>query len=613
MLIPRRTLFGNPRRIAPKISPDGKRLAYIAPHEGVLNVWVRGVGKQDDAVLTRDRGRGITQYMWARNSEQILYVQDKDGDENWHVFALGLGEKDALDLTPVKGVAAFPLQTDRDHPDEIVIAMNDRDERLHDLYLVETRSGERRRIAQNDFGAIGWIVDNDLRPRIAVSTTAGDGRAMLRRVEDRWEPVVEWESDDALTTMPFCFAGDNRTLYMMSSIGTDSSELRQIDIETLEQTTLASHATASVSGLELHPRTKQARAVAFEADRVEWQVLDPAIEEDFRIVAGLHRGDFDIVGKDDADRIWLVCFTPDQGSVCYYVYDRESRRGDYLFAARPELDDLPLAAMEPIRYQARDGREIHGYLTLPEGREPRNLPAILLVHGGPWWRDSWGYSAEVQWLANRGYAVLQVNFRGSTGFGKAHINAGDREWGGRMQDDLSDAVAWLVERGIAAADRVGIYGGSYGGYAVLGGLTFTPDLYACGVDIVGPSNLISFIETVPPYWEPLKVQLHRRVGHPERDREFLEQRSPLFHVERIDAPLMIVQGANDPRVKREESVQIRDALVEAGKVVDYMEFEDEGHGFQRPENKLRFYAAAERFLAAHLGGECEGEEKVAGA
>ena len=606
MLIPRSTLFGNPEKVAPQISPDGKLLAYVAPDEGVMNLWVRTIGERDDRAVTRDRGRGITQYLWARNSEQLIYVQDRGGDENWHVFALGLEGDDPVDLTPIDGVAAYPIHSERDRPDEIVIAMNDRDERLHDLYLVNTRSAARERIAQNDMGVIGWIVDHDMQPRVALVPTPADGRILLRRDDEDWNPIMQWESDDALTTMPLAFAADNRTLYMMSSVGSDLADLRALDLETMRETHLARHDTASLSSIDTDPKTKEVRAVAFEADRVEWRVLDPAVEDDFARISALHRGDFEIVGKDHDDSVWLVCFTPDQGSVCYYAYDRATQEGEFLFAARPILDDLPLSPMEPIRFEARDGLEVHGYLTLPLEGEPRDLPAVLLVHGGPWWRDSWGFDPEAQWLANRGYAVLQVNFRGSLGYGKAFVNAGDREWGGRMQDDLSDAVAWLVERGIADPARVAIYGGSYGGYATLAGITFTPELYACGVDIVGPSNLITFINTIPAYWEPLKVQFHSRVGDPDRDEAFLKERSPLFHVDRIRSPLMIVQGANDPRVKRAESIQIRDALEAANKVVSYIEFEDEGHGFQKPENRLEFYAAAERFLAEHIGGRFEG-------
>ncbi|MHC4862251.1 MAG: alpha/beta hydrolase family protein, partial [Planctomycetota bacterium] len=343
----------------------------------------------------------------------------------------------------------------------------------------------------------------------------------------------------------------------------------------------------------------------FWKERKVWQVLDPAIREDLDALAAVHHGDLHVVDRDRSDRNWLAAYTQDRGPVVYHSYDRDTRSARFMFSARPELDDQPLAEMRPVSYEARDGLTIHGYLTLPPGEEPRDLPAVLNVHGGPWHRDAWGYHPEAQWLANRGYACLQVNFRGSTGYGKDFVNAGDREWGGRMQDDITDAATWLVDEGIADPKRLGVYGGSFGGYAVLCALTKTPDLFTCGVDIVGPSNLITFSRSIPPYWEPLRALFARRVGDVESEEEFLRSRSPLFKVDHIQAPLLIVQGKNDPRVNREESLQIRDALESEGKTVEFLEFDDEGHGFAKPENRLVFYAKAERFLAEHLGGRFE--------
>jgi dipeptidyl aminopeptidase/acylaminoacyl peptidase len=354
-----------------------------------------------------------------------------------------------------------------------------------------------------------------------------------------------------------------------------------------------------------HPRTHRAEAVAFNHERERWTFLDPAMEAHFAALGAQVDGDWEVVSRDRDDRAWAAACTRDRSPTAFYLYRREERRAEFLFSTRPRLDACTLAGMRPVRFAARDGLEIHGYLTLPPEVPPRGLPAVLLVHGGPWARDSWGCDPEAQWLANRGYACLQVNYRGSTGYGKRFLNAANRDWGGAMQDDVTDGVRWLVEQGTADPRRVGIFGGSYGGYAVLRGMTATPELYACGVDVVGPSNLVSFLESIPPYWEPMRALLDRHVGHPGKDAEALRARSPLHQVDRIRAPLLIAQGANDPRVKRDESLQIVDALRAAGKVVRYLEFPDEGHGFVRPQNRLRFYAEAERFLAEHLGGRVE--------
>jgi dipeptidyl aminopeptidase/acylaminoacyl peptidase len=336
-----------------------------------------------------------------------------------------------------------------------------------------------------------------------------------------------------------------------------------------------------------------------------WTVLDPGVKEDFETLEGLHYGDFSVVNRDHADKTWLVAYSQDKGPVLYYSYDRASKKGTLLFSARPKLESVTLAGMTAIQFKSRDGLTINGYLTLPPGVEPFNLPVVVNVHGGPWYRVTWGYNPEAQWLANRGYAVLEVNFRGSTGYGKEFLNAGDKEWCGRMQDDITDGVQWLIDQRLADPTRIAIYGGSYGGYATLCGLTKTPELYACGVDMVGPSNLSTFIQSIPPYWAPMKALFAKRIGDPDTEAEFLKERSPLFHVDAIRAPLLIAQGANDPRVNRAESIQIRDALQAAGKTVEYMEFPDEGHGFAKPENRLKFYAAAEAFLARHVGGRLE--------
>ncbi len=610
-LIPRDVIFGNPEKTSPQLSPDGEMLAYLAPDEGVMNVWVRTVGEEDDKPVTSDRGRGIMAYFWAPNGEQILYVQDSGGDENWRIYAVPKTGGEARDMTPMEGVQARIFAVDPEFPDEILIGLNNRIPQLHDAYRLNLKTGEMTLEVQNDMGVVGWIADHTFQVRIAQVPTPDGGFALLHRKDAKsaWEPLIQWAGEDALSTGAFMFARDNQTLYMISSIGANTAELRTYNTLTSEEKTVASDPTYDISGLMIQPRTWKLQAARFTRDRSEWQALDDEITADIEALRKLHRGDFYVINRTLDDRNWLVSYEVDNGPIAYYAYDVESKEGTFLFCHRPALEGLPLAEMKPVTVTARDGLEIHCYLTLPMGVQPRNLPAVLNIHGGPWYRDSWGYDTQVQWLVNRGYAVMQVNFRGSTGYGKEFVNAADREWGGKMQDDVTDATKWLIEEGIADPERIAIYGGSYGGFAVLSGITREPDLYACGVDIFGPSNLIAWLNTMPPYWEPIKPMMFKRIGHPEEDAEMLKERSPLSHIDKIKAPLYIVQGANDPRVPVAESIQIRDALKEAGKTVEYMEFPDEGHGFARPENRLKFFAAAEKFLADHLGGRFEPEKE----
>jgi len=498
-----------------------------------------------------------------------------------------------------------------DHPDTILVALNDRNPALHDVYRLDLASGQRERVVENTIGAIRFLADEDLQVRVASRMTDDGGGELLRRTADGWEPFYRWGVEDVFIH-PVELRGD--TLYLFSSVGRDTSSLRAYDLNTGEERILAEDPEYDMGMSDwslgpaflFHPRAERPEAVAVYRDKQEWVVLDPALEPDFERLAQVEPGrQFGIASRDLANRRWIVVYDGDRQSLHYYLYDRDTGEAQLLFVARPDLEQYPLAERRPVRIRARDGRILHGYLTLPPGVEPRNLPAVIYPHGGPWARDFWGWEPIAQWLANRGYAVLQVNFRGSVGYGKDFLNAGNKQWGRAMQDDLTDAAHWLVEQGIADPERIGIMGGSYGGYATLAGLTFTPDLYAAGVDIVGPSNLFTLLESIPPYWKPMVSVFHARMGHPERDAELLRAVSPLFHVENIRAPLLIGQGANDPRVKRTESLQIVEALRQAGKEVEYVEYPDEGHGFFKPENRLDFYRRAERFLAQHLGGRAE--------
>jgi dipeptidyl aminopeptidase/acylaminoacyl peptidase len=608
-LIPREVLFGNPSRVSPRLSPGGESLAFLAPKDGVLNVWVGPAGSPIDGdgfePVTDDRKRGIRLFFWAEDNRHIVYLQDEGGDENWRVHAVDPATKEDRDLTPFEDVQAQILDKNRHFPDGLLVALNRENPELHDAYRLTLSTGDLDLLAKNPGNVVGWVADRDFEVRAAVTATPEGGSELLLREGDDWNKLIGWDKEDALSSGPVGFAEDAGKMYLLDSRGANAARLVLIDLSSRKTEVLVEDPRYDVSGVVVHPETHAVQAAAVQRARTEWIVLDEAVREDFEALENLGRGDFSVTSRDRADENWLVAVNSDDGGASYHAYDREAKRGEHLFDARPELADYALAKMKPVSFTSRDGLEVEGYLTLPPGVAPENLPMVLNVHGGPWARDGWGYDPEAQWFANRGYACLQVNFRGSTGYGKEFLNAGNREWGGRMHDDLVDAVGWAVERGVADPERVAIYGGSYGGYAALVGATFTPDLFRCAVDIVGPSNIITLIESVPPYWKPLIATFTERVGDPETEPDFLKSRSPLYFVDRIRIPLLIAQGANDPRVKQAESEQIVSAMKERGVDHEYLLFEDEGHGFAHPENRLKFYAAAEKFLAKHLGGRVE--------
>jgi len=619
-LIPRDVLFGNPERISPHISPDGTRLAWIAPHEGVLNVWVAPVGASGvdwdaAAVVTDDTDRGIRMFAWAKDGRHLLYLQDTGGDENWRLYDVDLGTPAAAggqtgltkrDLTPYEGIQARVIATRKTHRDEVLVGLNRDNLQLHDVYRLDLRTGELTKLIENP-GYAGWLADEDMVIRGALAPLPDGGFDLLVRddAEADWRTLLTIPADDAPASDALAFTGDGKSLVAISSVGVNTGRLVRVDLASGEDRVLLEDPDADVSGAILHPDTREPQIALVLKDRAEYHVLDPAVQADYEAIRALHAGDPGLIGRDEADTTWLIAFTDDAGPVRYYAYDRATRTGSFLFDSRPELSRYELARMEPFSFTTRDGLTVHGYVTFPPGGGRSGLPAVLDVHGGPQVRDVWGWNPEAQWFANRGYLCIQVNYRGSTGYGKAFVSAGDREWGAKMHDDLIDAVGYVVEQGWADRDRIAIYGGSYGGYAALVGAAFTPDVFRCAVDIVGPSNLQTLLETIPPYWAPVKAQLYKRVGNPETDQEFLWSRSPLSRVRDIRIPLLIAQGANDPRVKQAESEQIVAALAEAGIDYEYMLFPDEGHGFAKPENRIKFYAAAERFLAKYLGGRFE--------
>jgi dipeptidyl aminopeptidase/acylaminoacyl peptidase len=625
-LIPLEVLFGNPTRAQARIAPTGEHLSWLAPSaDGVLNVWVQPVDRSaEPRQITDDKVRGIRFHGWSWDGKRVFYLQDQGGDENWHLYAVDLDGGGTRDLTPFEGVRAENLTTDPEHPGEVLIGLNKRDPSVFDMYRIDLASGEVTLDTENPGDVLGWLTDADFRIRAAEAKDpeTGDDIVRVRDGADApWRELLRFPFGENGSAFGFDKAGD--TLFITSSLGSDTTRLLAVDAKTGEtRQTLAQDPKSDVAGVIVHPTEHRIQAVEFDYLKPEWRLLDDSLKPDFAYLRGVADGEIIIADRTLADERWIVAFQPDDGPMSYYLYrrgaDGTEPTAELLFVTRPELKDYRLTNMQPVEISARDGLTLPGYLSLPAGiegaRPPKPLPMVLLVHGGPWARDQWGYDPQAQWLANRGYAVLQVNFRGSTGFGKAFLNAGNNQWGvGAMQHDLTDAVQWAIEQDITAPGRVCIMGASYGGYAALAGLAFTPDLYACGVDIVGPSNIRTLFESIPPYWAPAKKELVLRVGDVENDAELNRRLSPLFHVDRIDDPLMVLQGANDPRVKIAESDQIVTAMRAKDLPVTYVVFPDEGHGFARPENRLDANARIERFLAEHLGGQAEPEQAIEGS
>jgi dipeptidyl aminopeptidase/acylaminoacyl peptidase len=577
-------------------------------------VWVAPVGDLSAArAITGDTYRGIRQYFWAWNGTHVVYLQDTGGDENFHAYSVNIATGEAIDLTPMEGVRVQVDQVSPRFPDEMVLGINDRNPQLHDLYRVSVLTGERTLLLENA-GYAGYTLDDNYNVRFATRFEADGSLSYFAVDADKTigeTPYLSVPQEDSLTTGVAGFDATGETMFVFDSRSADTSGLYRTNLASGQTDLIFRHPRADVAGVMAHPTTYEIEAVSANFTRTEWTVLDAGVKDDLAYLATVESGEVNVTSRTKDDSLWTVAYTLSDGPVKYYLYDRAANKATYLFSNRPAIEHLPLAEMHPVVIEARDGLDLVSYLTLPvwadtdgDARPEEPLPTVLLVHGGPWARDSWGYSGFHQWLSNRGYAVLSVNYRGSTGFGKNFVNAGNFEWAGKMHDDLIDAVEWAVTEGVSDRERVAIMGGSYGGYATLVGLTFTPETFACGVDIVGPSNLRTLLATIPPYWAPIIKMFTTRVGDPETEEglALLEERSPLNFVDKIQRPLLIGQGANDPRVKQSESDQIVEAMKAKGIPVTYVLFPDEGHGFARPENSKAFNAVTESFLAEHLGG-----------
>ena len=610
-LIERTVLFGNPLRFQGRLSPDGEQMSFRAPLDGVMNLWV---GKRGDfanvRAITNDTGRGIPAHFWALDSKHVLYIQDQGGDENWHLYSVDLDSGEIIDLTPYEGVQAQVIAQSEEAPGVVIVGMNDRDAKWHDVYRVDLATGERTLLAENSgFAAI--LVDNKLDVRLAAEPTPSGGYTILQMSADEWQPLFEIPFEDAQTTNILGFDAENQGVYMLDSRGRNTSALVHMNLADQTLTTIAESDRVDIGAVLIDPRSHKPFAYSLELIRPEWHAIDLGYTDTIAKLNSQLTGGSQILAQSLDNRYWTVYTDESDRSPVYKVFDASTGELSELFVTNPKLNQETLAKMHGVVIPSRDGKDLVSYLTLPvdsdpdqDGRPESPVPLVMLVHGGPWGRDAYGYDGTVQWLANRGYGVLQVNFRSSTGFGKDFLNAGNEEWAGAMHNDLLDAKHWAVEKGITRADTVAIMGGSYGGYATLVGLTFTPDEFSCGVDIVGPSNLVTLLESIPPYWESFRNQFARAIGDPEteRGRSLLKERSPLTHVDKITKPLLIGQGANDPRVKQAESDQIVEAMKSRDIPVTYVLYPDEGHGFQKPENNLSFFAVAEAFLAECQGG-----------
>ena len=615
-LIPRAALFGNPVRTQARLSPDGRHVSFLAPRDGVMNVYLAPFGSLDTAKpITHDKKRGIRQHFWSADGKHVLFLQDEGGDENWRLYGVDVATGKETDLTPLPGVQAQVVGISHERPGVVLVGLNDRKPEWHDLYEIDIASGRRTLVERNDDEFGGYLEDLQLAPRLATKPQP-DGSIEVHRknAKGEWEPFFKYAQEDTLTTAPIAVEAGGKTALMLSSVGRDKSSLVRVDLASGKQSVLAQSEKADVAGVWLEPRTRAPQAYAVDYLTVDYFPIVPSAKKDIqRLTKALGPG-FEVTSRTLDDKKWVVVVDDPVESLSTHLYDRDSGKVTKLFDQRPELAGAPLQPMWPFEIKTRDGLTMVSYLTLPpgsdgnkDGKPDKPVPLVLNVHGGPWGRDSFGFDPEHQWLANRGYGVLAVNFRASTGFGKAFINAGNLEWGRKAHDDLIDAVQWAVREKIAKPGEIAIYGGSYGGYATLAGLTMTPDAFKCGVDIVGPSNLITLLTSIPPYWKAFFEEFANRVGDPrtEEGKKLLTERSPLTHVDRISKPLLIAQGANDPRVKQAESDQIVAAMKAKKLPVTYVLYPDEGHGFARPQNRLSFYAVAEGFLAQCLGGRQE--------
>ncbi len=598
--IPVKDFFKNPEKTGYQISPDGNYFSYLTSWENRLNVFIQKVGSDEAIRITSATERDITSYFWKGNNK-IMYLQDKAGDENFKLYSVNIDGSNLKLLSPEGKVRTEIVDDLEEIDDYMLVSMNERNPQVFDVYRINVNTGEKKMIAENPGNIMGWITDHDGKLRVATASDGVNSVLMYRETEDApFKEVLVTNFRESVE--PLFFSFDNKFLYASSNLGRDKSAIVKFDIANgKEMELMYENPYVDVSGLSYSKKRKVLTAISYVKEKREIKYLDAQAETRYnRIKKELGDNEVVITGVNKNEDKFLVRTYSDRSLGSYYFYDQSSDKLTKIAEVSPWINENELAVMKPVSYTSRDGLTINGYLTLPVGVEPKNLPVVMNIHGGPWARDNWGFNPEVQFLANRGYAVLQVNYRGSTGYGRKFWEASFREWGKKMQDDVSDGVKWLISEGIANPKKVGIYGGSYGGYATLAGLTFSPELYACGVDYVGVSNLFTFMKTIPPYWEPFRKMMYEMVGNPEVDSALFVAASPVFHADKIAAPLFVAQGKMDPRVNINESDQMVEAMKKRGIEVEYMVKDNEGHGFHNQENRFDFYGAMEKFLAKHL-------------
>ena len=599
-LIPMEDFFRNPEKSSFNISPNGNHIAYMKPWKSRMNVFVMDMITKKEARLTSSQERGIYGFAWLTN-KRIGYIKDEGGNENMHFYAVNIDKSNEIDLTPFENVQARIIDDLEDDPNHIIIGLNKRNPQIHDPYRINVNDGKMDMIAENPGNISEWMTDHDGKLRIAI-TSDGVNTSILHRASEseKFESILT--TDFKVSVSPLFFTFDNKNLYVASNRGRDKSAVFKFDLNNAQEEKLIfEHDEVDVSGLMYSRKRKVLTGVNYTVAKNEMTFFDTWRQDiQQKLEENLPGYEVGITSFSEDETKAVVVTYSDKSRGTYYYYDIDKNKLTELGEASPWLNEEDMSDMKPVQYRSRDGLVINGYLTLPKGTNGKNLPVIVNPHGGPWHRDSWGYKSEIQFLANRGFAVFQMNFRGSTGYGREFWEKSFKQWGKLMQDDISDGVNWLIDEGIANPDRIAIYGASYGGYATLAGLTFTPDLYACGIDYVGVSSLFTFMESMPPYWELYRKMLYEMVGHPDKDKELLASASPLLHIDKIKVPLFIAQGANDPRVKKSESDQIVEALQNAGIDVPYMVKNDEGHGFYNEENQFDFYREMEIFLNKHL-------------
>lgn len=605
--IPLEDFFRNSERTGYQLSPDGSYISYMAPYKDRLNVFVRRVDETDEHAIriTNETERSVAGYMWADN-QRLLYMKDTAGDENYQLYGVHRDGSDDRAYTAFDGVRTSLIDDLEEQPGVVMIGMNKRNPEVFDPYRLNIETGELTLLAENPGNIQGWMTDHDGRLRVATAIVDGvDTQILYRDTEDEpFKPVLTTNFRDVVSFMEF--TPDNKEVYAATNLHRDKTILVRMDPATCEELeVLYENERYDIASISYSRKRKKLLSVYCTGHKEPVRHYFDAEEEQLRqrIKAHFPNQRYGIADTDKAEANYLIYVGGDRTRGSYWHYNALTDEAKKIADLAPWIKSDEMNAMHPVCYTTRDGLQIEAYLTLPDGLTPdtaKQLPVVVNPHGGPWARDCWGYSSEVQFLSNRGYAVFQMNFRGSTGYGRHFLEASYKQWGLKMQDDITDGVKWLIEQGIANPKRIAIYGGSYGGYATLAGLTFTPDLYACGIDYVGVSNLFTFMQTIPPYWRPMLEMMYEQVGHPEHDADQLAATSPALHADKIKVPLFVAQGANDPRVNKAESDQMVEALRQRGVVVEYMVKNNEGHGFHNQENRFDFYRAMERFLKAHL-------------